>query len=332
MNTYDFSPVLKQLPSFAQDCINHLAVINRSEKTRRSYVYELRHFFNYIKGTPKFKFLSTISDMTLEQLASLSHRDIEAYLSWANTEGKNGPRALARKQAVIKTLYRYLVREEMLAKDITLKLDPISFKPNLPKALEPNEVAELSEILDDGQGLTKGQRKYFNYTEKRDRAILLTLIVTGMRLSELCAINLEDINYNSLSIRIIGKGDKEANVYFNEDIVDLLKEYIANERPRYDKYGSNALFLSIKCNRISTVQVENIVKKYMRILANMGHNTKDFSTHKLRSTTATTLLRETNNLALVQDYLRHSDPRTTRQYAKILDEQLKRAASMIKFK
>lgn len=63
----------------------------------------------------------------------------------------------------------------------------------------------------------------------------------------------------------------------------------------------------------------------------MGYNTADFSAHKMRSTTATMLLRETDNLALVQDYLRHSDPRTTREYTKILDEQLKRAANMIKF-
>ena len=108
------------------------------------------------------------------------------------------------------------------------------------------------------------------------------------------------------------------------------RDYIENEHPRYDKTGSNALFLSMKCNRISKIAVERIVKKYMKILATKGYNTSEFTTHKLRSTTATLLLRETDNLALVQDYLRHSDPRTTRQYAKILDEQLKRAADLIR--
>jgi len=331
MKTYDYSPILKQLPSFAQDYINHLAVTNRSETTRRAYVYELRYFFKYLCNVPKYKFPSMPSDITLEHLNILKHNDIEAFLAWAKNSG-NSPRALSRKQAAIKSLYRYLVREDLLIKNVTLKLVTIKVTSKLPQALEPNEVAELSEILDSGHGLTKGQQKYYQYTEKRDRAIMLTLIGTGLRLSELCAINLEDINFNNLNIRVIGKGDKEAKVYFNEDVKDFLLDYIDNERPRYDKKGSDALFLSMRCIRIGNQSVERIVKKYMEILAEKGYNTKDFSTHKLRSTTATELLRETGNLALVQDYLRHSDPRTTRQYAKILDEELKRAASMIKFK
>lgn len=332
MNTYDYSPILKQLPSFARDFINHLAVINRAETTRRSYVYELRGFFQFLCDDTRYKFPATPAAITLKQMKILSHRDIEAYLGFANTTGNNEHRALSRKQAVIKSLYRYLVREEFLVKDVTLKLDPITITSTLPKALEPNEVADLSEVLECGKGLSKGQLKYYNYTEKRDRAIMLTFINTGLRLSELVTVNLEDIEFNNLSFRIIGKGGKEAKVYFNKHVEQILKDYIANERPRYDKNGSRSLFLSIQGAGIGKQAVENIVKKYMQVLANMGYNTADFSAHKMRSTTATMLLRETNNLALVQDYLRHSDPKTTRQYTKILDEQLKRAANMIKFK
>ena len=332
MNTYDYSLILKQLPSFARKYINHLAVTNRSETTRRAYVYELRSFFNYLCNEPEYKYPDTPSAITLDQFSMITHIEIEAYLSYAKTKGENEHKALSRKQAVIKSFYKYLVRKDFLGTDVTLKLDSIEIDRNLPKALEPNEVADLTELLDDGIGLTKDQLKYYKYTRKRDRAIVLTLIVTGMRLSELCSVNLEDINYNSLSIAIVGKGNKKANVYFNNYVKGLLKEYIEIERTRYDKTGTNALFLSMQCKRIGRTSVEDIVKKYMKLLASLGHNTADFSTHKLRSTTATLLLRETDNLALVQDYLRHSDPRTTRQYAKILDEQLKRAASMIKFK
>jgi len=105
-----------------------------------------------------------------------------------------------------------------------------------------------------------------------------------------------------------------------------------NERPRYVHKDVDALFQSIQGNRISKRAVQNLIAKYMTILKTLGHNTEGFSVHKMRSTFATLLLRETDNLAIVQDALGHSDPRTTRIYAKVLDEQLKRAANLIKFK
>lgn len=73
--------------------------------------------------------------------------------------------------------------------------------------MEPNEVAYLSEVLDDGHGLSKGQMKYYNFIENRDRAIVFTLIGTGLRLAELCSVSLEDINFTNLSIMVTGKGD-----------------------------------------------------------------------------------------------------------------------------
>ncbi len=320
------------LPHFAQDFINHLAVINKSRNTQYAYTNELRLFFQFLcNSIPTFP-SSPIGISLLDHMVSIGHRDIEAYLSWASIERNNGVRALARKQAVIKSLYRYLLREDMISKDVTIKLDPINVNQKLPKALEPNQIADLTDVLQGGTGLSKEQLKYHAYTEKRNYAIFLTFIGTGLRLSELCNLNLSTTNLNKGCFEVLRKGNKETVVYFNTEITEALTDYLQNERQRYTHAKSEALFLSMQGKRISTRAVQNLITKYMAILKTMGHNTDGFSAHKMRSTFATLLLRETDNLAIVQDALGHADPRTTRIYAKVLDEQLKRSAALIKFK
>lgn len=327
MNSKNYS----SLPRFAQAYINHLGVINKSPNTQNAYTLELLLFFHflceYMPGFPSFP-----GDLSLTQLEQLQHNDIEAYLSWARTHRKNGVRALSRKQAVIRSLFRYLLREDLMTKDITIKLDPIQTTQKIPKALEPDQIADLADILESGKGLSEGQLKYHTYTEKRDFAIFLTFIGTGLRLAELCSLNLQSIDFNKGSFEVVRKGNKETNIYFNQEIAEAIEDYIKNERSRYAFDKPDALFLSIQGKRISKRAVQDLIKKYMVVLRSAGHNTEGFSAHKLRSTFATLLLRETENLAIVQDALGHSDPRTTRIYAKVLDEQLRRAADSIKFR
>ncbi|AFM00523.1 MULTISPECIES: tyrosine-type recombinase/integrase [Desulfitobacterium] len=319
------------LPSYAFTYINHLGVINRSPHTQKAYAQELFLFLQFICDC-KPDFPPSPSSLTIEHIQQIQHTDIEAYLNWARTHRKNGVRALARKQAAIKSFYRYLLREDFISKDITIKLNPIAQNQKAPKALEPEQIADLVDIIETGTGLSEGQLKYHLYTEKRDYAIFLTFIGTGLRLSELYGLNLQSIDFNKGCFFVIRKGNKETNIYFNAEVATAIQDYIKNERPRYVIQQTDALFLSIQGNRMSKRAIQDLIKKYMTILQNFGHNTESFSAHKLRSTFATLLLRETENLAIVQDALGHSDPRTTRIYAKVLDEQLRRAAEHIKFR
>ncbi|WP_434512483.1 tyrosine-type recombinase/integrase [Desulfitobacterium sp. AusDCA] len=319
------------LPSYARSYINHLGVINKSPNTQKAYAQELLLFFNflcqYISDFP-----SSPTSLTLDHINQIQHNDIETYLCWALTNRNNGVRALARKQAVIRSFYHYLLREDLVSKDITLKLIPIHLDQKAPKALEPEQIADLVDILETGSGLSKGQLKYHTYTEKRDFAIFITFIGTGLRLTELYSLNLQNIDFNKGCFFVTRKGNKETNIYFNSEVATAIQDYIKNERQHYLLKESDALFLSIQGNRMSKRAIQDLIKKYMTILKKQGHNTEGFSAHKLRSTFATLLLRETDNLAIVQDALGHVDPRTTRIYAKVLDEQLKRAADYIKFR
>ncbi|AFM41551.1 site-specific recombinase XerD [Desulfosporosinus acidiphilus SJ4] len=312
---FDSSP----LPYFARNYINHLAVTNKSKSTQMAYALELRLFFNYLcHSLPELPNAS--ADISLASMEKISHHHVESYLSWASAQRNNGARALARKQAVIKSFFHYLVREDLLVKDVTVKLDPIKIHQKLPKALEPNQIADLTDVMETGMGLSPGQLKYYAYTEKRDYALILTLLGTGLRLSELCNLNLSTTNFNKGCFEVRRKGNKETVVYFNREIANALMDYISHERPRYSAKKSDALFLSMQGKRVSKRAVQNLISKYMNILKNLGHNTEGFSAHKMRSTFATLLLRETDNLAIVQDALGHSDPRTTRIYAKVLDK------------
>ena len=102
-NNNGFTPTT--LPHFAQDFINHLAVINKSRNTQYAYTNELRLFFQFLCDSMPI-FPSSPRGISLLLMENIGHRDIEAYLSWASLERNNGVRALARKQAVMKSLYR----------------------------------------------------------------------------------------------------------------------------------------------------------------------------------------------------------------------------------
>jgi len=319
------------LPSYVCTYINHLGVINRSSHTQKAYAQELYLFLEFICNY-KAGFPSSPAVVGIEHIKEIQHTDIEAYLNWARTTRKNGVKALARKQAAIRSFYRYLIREDLIIKDVTLKLNPIAQNQKAPKALEPEQIADLVDIVETGTGLSEGQLKYHVHTEKRDYAIFLTFIGTGLRLSELNSLNIQSVDFNKGSFSVIRKGNKETNIYFNSEISLAIQDYINNERQRYQIKQTEALFLSMQGNRMSKRAIQNLIKKYMNVLQRFGHNTEGFSAHKLRSTFATLLLRETDNLAIVQDALGHSDPRTTRIYAKVLDEQLRRAADQIKFR
>lgn len=305
-------PVTGPLPAFAEAFLNHLSNTNHSSGTLAVYAGVLGLFFAYLSPDP--------THYTLEELANTNHQRIEAFLIHCRKHRGNGPASLAHKQSAIKSLYRYLIREDMLIVDVTEKLDPINVQEKLLKALKPDEVARLAEELESD--------KRYKWTRERDRAIVFTFIGTGLRVSELCHLNLSDIDFERGLLRIVGKGGDEANAPFGEDVEQALHAYIDLERPRYEsKQHSPALFLSIRGSRLSVDAVQILVVNALEAIGIHG-----FTTHKLRSTAGTMLLRETGDIALVQDFLRHKDSKTTRRYTTILQEELRRAANQIHIK
>lgn len=323
--------VIDELPSFAKDFIYHLMNQNKSENTCKAYTYELRFFFRYLCDN-KDGFPSQPQKITLDIFQTLQIGDIEQFIGYSRTKLKNRERARAKKQAVIRSLYNYLYKKDKIKENIAQKLDSIKITRNIPKALERDQIDAFIESITEGKGLTKKQLEYHAYTAKRDYAIFVTLHNTALRLFELCDLSLSNMSYEHKEFYIIGKGGDEYRIPLNEEVLSAISDYVDNERPRYAPKEEIALFVSIQGKRMSHRAMQSLMKKYMTVLTHLGYNMEGFGIHKMRSTSATWLYRETHNIKIVKDFLRHKHLSTTEIYTKVDQEELHHSAKLLKFR
>ena len=162
----------------------------------------------------------------------------------------------------------------------------------------------------------------------RDTAILTLFLGTGIRISELVGLNDESIDFSNNSFVVTRKGGNKAILYFSEEVGDALAAYLAQkeEDPQIPA-DEHALFLSMQYRRITVRAVENLVKKYAKIVTPL----KKITPHKLRSTYGTALYRETGDIYIVADVLGHRDVNTTRKhYAAITEDHRRSVAGAVR--
>ena len=178
--------------------------------------------------------------------------------------------------------------------------------------------------------MTEKQKAYHNKTQKRDLAILTLFLGTGIRISELVGIDIDDINFSSNEFSIIRKGGKQDILVFGDEARAALLDYmLEREKIQAQEGHEQALFLSLQRTRLTVRAVENIVEKYAKIAVPL----KKISPHKLRSTYGTNLYNETGDIYLVADVLGHKDVNTTRKhYAAVSEDRRRLAAKVIKLR
>ena len=161
-------------------------------------------------------------------------------------------------------------------------------------------------------------------TRERDYAILTLFLNCGLRLSELCGINLNDLDREITVLRVLGKGSKERMVYLNTACADAIKTYLVVRAKDGQIKDKNALFISSRQhNRISPKTVQWLVKKY---LSNAGLGQKHYSTHKLRHTAATLMYRTGKvDVRVLKDILGHEQLNTTQIYTHVSDDSMREA-------
>ncbi len=156
------------------------------------------------------------------------------------------------------------------------------------------------------------------------------MLGTGIRVSECVGLDLTDIDFKNNGIKVHRKGGYESIVYFGEEVEQALCEYLKERKEIIPMEGSaNALFLSMQKKRMSVRSVENLVKKYAKLVTSL----KNITPHKLRSTYGTTLYQESGDIYLVADVLGHKDVNTTRKhYAAQADERRRQAARIVRLR
>lgn len=313
------------LPIILEDYLSYISTMkNHSKNTVREYTYDLISFLRFMRiRKERLKDIPfdevDISNVDASLLNSVDIRDLDAYLAFASNYGKSKATTRYRKIASLRSFYKYL-HERINAVDDnpTLKLEYPKIDSRLPVYLTLNDTYKLLQTCEDVEGQT-GRDKYLN---KRDYAILMLFLNCGLRLSELVALDIDCINEDN-SVNIIGKGNKERQVYLNAATLDAVEEYLKIRPNNEQTADTKALFISNKFNRLSKSAVQEMVKKRVRMA---GLDEEKYSVHKLRHTAATLMYKYGDvDILTIKEVLGHSNVATTQIYTHLDSDIIKLA-------
>ncbi len=293
------------------------AVRERSPLTIREYRYDLCLFFRWLvlrrkrvaAGTPLEAV--PVAGVDIELIRSVTLTDLYDYMTWLSRERGLQPPTRARKVSSLRSFYHFLQTKDQLLKE------------NVVDALElPKQVRRLPRYLNvEESRQLLGAAAAANYAfAERDYCILTFFLNCGIRLSELCGINLRSIRNEKMTV--LGKGRKERTIYLNGACINALEAYLA-VRPRTAKTDPEALFISRLGRRISPKTVQYLIKTYIR---QAGLDPQRYSTHKLRHTAATLMYQHGQvDIRALQQILGHVSIATTEIYTHVDDRRLHQA-------
>lgn len=271
------------------DFISYISKKNYSVNTYTSYINDLYYFYIFIK----------------KDLTKVTFEDIKDYLEHLNLK-KEKTSSIRRKISSLKTFYKFLYKNNyMNKKDYPLtKISYPKMEKKLPKFIYYNDLLEIiNESSKDKDGV-------------RDRLIIEMLYATGVRVSELINIKINDIDFNNRRIIVLGKGNKERIVYYGEYAEEVLKEYMKT----HERKNHNYLFVNSRGGKLTDRGVRYIIDNIMSKLSVKTHVTP----HVLRHTFATDMLNNGCDIKVVQELLGHSSLKATEIYTHVTNEHLKK--------
>lgn len=329
--------MLSELPAFFKDFFRGIEPRTQS-RTRIAYAYDIKIFLQFLleENSSIKKSYTNMTDIPISVLESLTVTDIEEYmeyLKYRDTDGKkisNKENAIKRKISTLKSVFKYFYRTEKLSENIMERVQLPKLHSKEIIRLDIDEVAMMIDEAENGEGLSDRQRAYHGKTKVRDVALLSLLLGTGIRVSECVGLDISDVDFKNNGILIHRKGGKEVTVYFSDEVKEALQNYYDERVLILEESGhEGAFFLSMQNKRLSVRSVENLVKKYAKIISPL----KKVTPHKLRSTYGTNLYKETGDIYLVADVLGHSDVNTTKKhYAAIEDDRRRSARNVVKLR
>lgn len=325
----DFRRATSDAPACLTEYLNYLTTIkNRSQLTALNYYTDLRMFMRFLKIKNKLvpedaEFSEiTIGDLDEKYIRNVTLSDAMEFLSFTVSERSNQAKARSRKAVSLRQFYKFLTNNKAwFAASPMLNLELPSPKHALPKHLTLNECEQL---------LKNGFGDFSNWMDYRDYAMIVMFLNCGMRLSELVGINVNDFSENIdpsqpnvvyISLKVVGKGNKERIVYLNEQCVDAIKKY-KEIRATVVDVKQKALFVSKQGKRITNRRVEQIIDDRLR---KCGLSGKGISVHKLRHTAATLMYQNGVDVRVLKEVLGHENLNTTQIYTHVVNQQLRDA-------
>lgn len=296
--------ILIDAPSYMEDYL-----ISMSDKTMGSKLVYIRYILDFLD------WLSSTAQINVkreEEFKLVKPSMVSKYLEFAG-EGK-GNSIKASRYYAISNFFKFLYFESYIDVNPCDRV-PAPKNKELPKivAMNKEEVKEVEKkILEIGKGKWG----------KRDLAIFMLGVTTGLRVTAISEINIEDINFEERKIRVVEKGKITKDIEIGDKVCQIIKEWILERNDLIDN-DWGPLFISNQRTRISTQTIRRMMQKYT-----VGLN-KHITPHKMRSTCATILCEETGNVFLAQNVLGHKSPRTTMRYAEFTKQQQKKATNVM---
>lgn len=284
------------LEDYLEMYMTYLDNINRSDNTKRQYKKEIKYFFEFL------------NEKEIKDLNKVKTIHIDLYQNTLNGKG-NSSTTRAKKNSILKSFFKYMHSRDYIDKNPTEALDPIKIKDVDKKKRETLTVDEAMKLI------KRTTKNSIPSLKMRNKLILLTFVLCGLRVSELCNLKVEDVDLKNKTIHVKGKGGKIREVPLFDEMISDFKEYMKN-RPHNSEY-----VFTKKQNSDPLVPrtVHALIKDHVK----KSNIDKNIGCHSLRRTSATIQLQSGTNIRYIQQNLGHNNIGTTMLYLQVDKEEIK---------
>lgn len=302
---------LNELPKIFTDFYDWMNAREKSYTTMKNYINHVIEFMNfYTKGKRNDEFYKTVTDNDIERYITSIRRKVVN-----GEEIEIGDDIRAAKWSSLNTFFKFLSQKKYIDNNPML----LTERPRIRTKHEVTYMTpdEISSVFDR---ITKEARRM---VKNRDLCIMALGLGTGLRVSAIVNINIEDINFVTNSVRVIEKGRKTREIKFAENLRNLLLIWIKDREIFFNGEPTGPLFISQKKSRMSVNSVECLIKKYT------DHLSKHITPHKLRSSAAMNLHGAGVDILTIASLLGHENITTTQRYVNAYDEDKKQATNIL---
>lgn len=342
--------IIIRFPAPVRDFFHEMISAERSERTIANYAYDFDLFFSFLQKeaisfknvTPQdikafFRFIENGYERKVVVKTSYIHEKTgkkEEKLIERTHYRENTRSGKARKRASLRSLYRFLAKNGYIVDDPMQQFTDTSLKTShrnrAPVFLSPEEAMRLIRAVSDYYNDKQTDERFKAQLANRDRAIILVLLNTGIRVSELVHLDCHSIQVSegNCHVTVIGKGNKERVLKLNQVSAQALDAYMEDRKKIVGTSRQDALFVNRFGDRMSRKAVYEVIKKYVKV-AGLPPKAATISPHKLRHTLATLLLKNGENLRVVQEILGHSSISTTEIYTHVINTEKDQALDQL---